>query len=72
MSNLVEQGNNFLAPDRPALEIITVWVNPNSSNLLAKVTVEVTRWGLTLADYFVFPPAAPMVNLAIAKPAGSS
>jgi hypothetical protein len=72
MTDLTDKGNNFLTPDRPALEITAVWVNPNASNLLAKITVTNHRWGQTLVDcsvvrtraggYFVFPPAAPMVG----------
>lgn len=50
MPNSIEQGNNYLAPERPALEITAAWVNPNPSNLLARVTVTNHRWGQTLVD----------------------
>ena len=73
MTSRIANGNNFLLPERPALEITAFWPNPNSSsNLLAKVTVTNHRWGQTLADcsavrtrndgYFVFPPSAPMIG----------
>jgi hypothetical protein len=72
MADLVQRGNAFLSPDRPALEIRDVWVNSSGSNLLAKVTVTIPPWGLTLHDcsvvrvkdggFFVFPPSMPMVG----------
>jgi hypothetical protein len=72
-----ESGNTYLSP-RPdaspstAIEISEIWVNPNSSNLLAKVSVTISRWGETIngcsvirtkvGGYFVLPPGIPMVG----------
>jgi hypothetical protein len=74
-----ERGCSYLAPNPaspPAVEITDLWVNPNTSNLLARVTVTIPRWGLTLCgcpvvrtkagSHFVMPPSAAMVRDGVA------
>jgi hypothetical protein len=71
----IRRGNAMLDP-RPAapraVEVSDIWINPNPSNLLAKVSVTIPRWGETingcsvvrtkLGGYFVLPPGIPMVG----------
>jgi hypothetical protein len=71
----IRRGNAMLQP-RPAapraVELSNLWVNPNPSNLLARVSVTIPRWGQTIhgcsvvrtrpGGHFVLPPGVPMVG----------
>jgi hypothetical protein len=35
-------------PQKPALEISNIWLNPSGGNLIAKVSVAIPRWGETM------------------------
>jgi hypothetical protein len=69
------RANAYLAPkptSPPTIEVSNIWVNPNPSNLLAKCSVVIPRWGETIngcsvvrtkvGGYFVLPPGIPMLG----------